>query len=123
MVLSNKEIHLKYVGKFRIKSKKLPILKEDGSIRPRRIDWEACWKYWESQYPGLTRDEIIKIKGKVLIRYENDHSNGETYSCFWDNAFAYLSFSRQYTFVQARQYKRLVNQVVKDPNRKVFYYA
>jgi len=79
--------------------------------------------YWHTKYPGLTKDEIINVPDKKVLYHENEHSNAEFYEHFWDNYSAVLKYKSFYIFKASRQYSRLIAQVVKDPNRKTFYYG
>lgn len=118
------ELKIPKVGKLRIKSNPLHFFKKDGqrakSLRP---DWERTWEYWHKKYEGLTRQEITEIKNKPIIFHENDHTQNEFYEHYWDKITTILKFKSFYNFKASRQYSRLIAKVVKDPNRKIFYYG
>lgn len=74
------------LGSVRIR-KSIPKLKiKNGKIDLNKNikDWDATWKYWNSQYPGLSRKEIKAIKGKKVIFQTNKHTNGEVMRWYWD---------------------------------------
>lgn len=124
IVDNNLELKITKVGKLRIKSSHLNFFKANGerskSLKP---NWKATWEFWVSKYPGLTRDEIVEIKDKKIIYHENEHSNQEFYEHYWDKATINLKFKSFYVFKASRQYSRLIAKIVKEPNRKVFYYG
>jgi hypothetical protein len=124
MVTTGLEIRIHKVGKFRIRSNKLKFFKEDGTFRNKlKPNWQATWEYWSKKYPGLTKDEIIKIKNKTVVFHDNDHTQNEFYDHYWDKLTTNLRYKSFYDFKPSRQYSRLIAKVVKDPNRKTFYYG
>jgi hypothetical protein len=124
IVTKGLEVKVTKVGKFRIRSKALHFFKANGekakSLRP---NWKATWEYWENKHPGLSRDEITKIENKTVLYHENDHSNQEFYEHYWDKITINLINKSFYNFKASRQFSRLLAKVVKDPNRKTFYYG
>ena len=118
------ELKLGKLGKIRIQSRQLHPVNKDGKLaKSLQVDWMKTWGYWEVEYPGKTRQEITEIKNKPVLYFENEHTNGEFYRHIWDNSTAIVKYKRFYKFKASRQYSRLIAKVVKDPNRKVFYYG
>jgi len=118
------ELKLGKLGYIRVQSKKLNFFNKEGKLQKSlKPDWQATWKYWERLYEGKTRDEITEIKNKKVIYHQNTHTQQEFYRHLWDKATAIVKYKRFYTFKPSRQYSRLIAQVVKDPNRNVFYYG
>ncbi len=117
------EIKVNQIGKIRIKTKVLNLIKSSGELSKLKVNWKSTWDYWYSKYPELTRDEIVKIKDKTLLYHDNEHSNQEFYVHYWNNFTSNLKYKSFYDFKPSRQYSRLLAQVVKDPNRKTFYYG
>ena len=118
------ELRINRVGKLRVRSRVMHFFKKNGErSKSLRVNWVATWEYWHTKYPGLTKDQITQETNKTLIYHENDHSNQEYYEHFWDNFTANLKYKSFYTFKASRQYSRLIAQIVKDPNRKTFYYG
>lgn len=118
------ELKINQVGKLRIKSEKTHFFKKNGerskSLRP---NWEKTWEYWFTKYPGLSRQEIVDIKGKIVIYHDNEHTDGEYYEHLWDKTKSVVKNRMLYDFKASRQYSRLLAKTVKDVNRKVFYYG
>lgn len=124
IITTGLELKVNAVGKIRIRSRKLNFFKKDGiKSKSLRVDWHKTWAHWCNKYPELSREEITNIKDKTLIYHENEHSNQEFYEHHWDKLTTSLKFKNFYKFKPSRQYSRLIAKVVKDPNRKVFYYG
>jgi len=124
IVEKNMQLKLGKLGYIRIQARKLHFIRKDGKIaKSLRVDWQKTWAFWESKYEGKTRDEITEIKNKKVLFFENSHTNQEFYMHLWDNTTAIVKFKRFYKFKPSRQYSRLINKVVSDPNRTTFYYG
>ncbi len=124
IVTEGLELKLNKLGKLRVKSNPLKFFNKNGEkYKSLKVNWEATWANWHTKYPELTRQEITEIENKPLIYHENEHSSQEFYSHHWDNMTVSLRYKTFYNFKASRQYLRLIAQVVKDPNRKVFYYG
>ena len=112
------------LGYIRIQAKQLTFIKKNGELaKSLKVDWVKTWSHWERKYEGRTRDEITEIKNKKVIYFENEHTNKEFYKHLWDNATAIVKFKRFYIFKPSRQYSRMIAEVVKSPDRKIFYYG
>jgi len=118
------ELKINQLGKLRIKSDKMHFFKKNGerskSLRP---NWEKTWEYWFTKYPSLSRQEIVDIKGKIVIYHDNEHTDGEYYEHFWDKTKSVVSNKLLYDFKASRQFSRLLAKTVKNVNRKVYYYG
>jgi len=124
IVTSGLELRINKVGKLRIRSRKLKFFdKNNVQYKSLRPNWKASWEFWHKKYPTLTKDEIVNLQNKLIIYHENEHSDQEFYEHYWDKATINLKFKSFYIFKASRQYSRLIAKVVKDPNRKVFYYG
>jgi hypothetical protein len=124
IVTTGLELRIPKIGKFRVRSKPLHFFRADGErSKSLKVNWKATWDYWHIKYPGLTKDEIINVPDKKVLYHENEHSNAEFYEHFWDNYSTALKYKSFYNFKPSRQYSRLIALVVKDPNRKTFYYG
>lgn len=117
------ELKLNQIGKIRIKTKILNLIKSNGDLSKLKVDWKSTWDHWFSRYPNLSREEIVKIKDKKLLYHDNEHSNQEYYVHYWNNFTSNLKYKSFYDFKPSRQYSRLLAKVIKDPNRKIFYYG
>jgi hypothetical protein len=124
IVKENLELKLDKIGYIRVQAKPLHFVTKEGKLaKSLKVNWKATWEMWEQKYPGLSKDEITNLTNKKVIYFENSHSNQEFYSHLWDNKTALLKFKSFYKFKPSRQYSRLISKVVKEPNRKVFYYG
>jgi hypothetical protein len=124
IVKTGLELKINKVGKLRIRSKKLNFFDKNGKRhKSLKVNWKDTWDYWKKKYSNLSKEEIIKIKNKTVLYHQNDHTNGEFYEHYWDKLTNSLKYKSFYVFKPSRQYSRLIAQVVKDPNRKVFYYG
>lgn len=117
------ELKLNQLGKIRIRTRILNLIKSNGELNSLKVNWKTTWDYWFSKYPGLTREEIVQQPGKKLLYHDNEHSNQEFYVHYWNNFTTNLKYKSFYDFKPSRQFARLLAQVVKDPNRKIFYYG
>jgi hypothetical protein len=117
------ELKLNQLGKIRIRTKTLNILKSNGEFNKLKVNWKDTWDYWFNKYPGLTREEIVELKDKKLLYHDNEHSNREFYIHYWNNFTSNLKYKSFYEFKPSRQYSRLLAKIIKDPNRKIFYYG
>jgi hypothetical protein len=118
------ELKLGSLGYIRIQAKKLTFLNAKGKPQKSlKVNWKDTWTYWENKYQEMTRDEIVKIENKKVIYHLNDHTNQEFYRHLWDKTTAIVKYKRFYNFKASRQYSRMIATIVKDPQRKIFYYG
>jgi hypothetical protein len=118
------ELKFHRLGSIRIKSKKLSLLDENGKFNKGvKVNWVATWEYWNAKYKGKTREEILQIPDKTLIRFTNEHTENEYYYHFWYKERSVVKYRILYKFLPSRQFSRLIAKTVKEPNRKVFYYS
>ena len=118
------ELKINKIGKIRVKSTNLHLVDKEGKLfKGLKIDWKSTWDYWHNKYPGLSRQEITELTDKRVLYHDNEHTNYEFYSHYWDNLSIALRYKSFYNFKPSRQYSRLIAKIVKDPNRKTFYYG
>jgi hypothetical protein len=117
------ELKINQIGKIRIKTKVLNLIKANGDVSKLKVNWKATWDYWFIKYPNLTKEGIVEQKEKKLLYHDNEHSNQEYYIHYWNNFTSNLKYKSFYDFKPSRQYSRLLAKVIKDPNRKIFYYG
>lgn len=93
------------MGYLRIKKNKIKYKFENGRLKPRKklIDWGESWKMWHRLYPGKTRKEINEIKGKSLVLYTNEHTNGEVMRWYWDKKMCIVPNKTSYIFQPVKQ--------------------
>jgi hypothetical protein len=88
IVLDNLQFRLPAnLGYLRIKKKYVePTINENGELDTRRlsIDWKATKKLWQERYPGMSSEELKKIKNKPVIRELNEHTDGYRYVWYWE---------------------------------------
>ena len=124
IVKENMSLKLGCLGYLRVQAKKLNFFNKEGKRQKSlKVDWNKTWKHWEATYKDLTRDEIVALKNKKVIYFLNDHTNQEFYKHHWDTLTSTVKYHRFYNFSPSRRYSRMIAEVVKDPNRKTFYYG
>lgn len=119
LLLSGKEIKMTNLGRIRICARPMLFHK----IKRMQPDWKATRELWKKQYPNLTAEEILKIKNKTILRHENDHTSNEYYQILWDKVTLNNKGTIFYKFVPARLFKRKLSEIVRNPQRKIFYYG
>lgn len=118
------ELKLIGLGRIRIQARKLNFFKSNGEkAKSLKVNWQKTWQYWHEKYPDLSKDQIVAIDKKPLIYFENEHSQGEFYMHHWDNLTSPIRFKSFYKFKPSRKYSRLIAKIVKQKDRKVFYYG
>lgn len=103
------------------------------NTKKNKIDFYGCWKLWEESYPGLTREEISRIKGKEVVVHLNEHNPGIGYYLKWGR-YNKISRNRAYSFdrlrgdygmeIDGRMYyygNRGFSVVLKDDNMRIEY--
>jgi hypothetical protein len=122
MIEKSTEIRIPSIGYFSVLSYK-PALIKDGEINKRGLnpDWKKTWEYWYTKYKGKTQQEIVAISNKTLIYHENKHSQGLSYSFKWNNFTSQIKGKQGYKFIASTQYKKRVNQFVKDNPNHCYY--
>ena len=124
IVKENLELKFGKLGFIRVQAKKLNFFRKDGKLaKSLKVNWVKTWEYWEGLHEGLTRDEILVLKNKKVIYFDNEHTNQEFYRHLWDNKTAVIKYKRFYKFKPSRQYSRMITEVVSKPERTVFYYG
>lgn len=113
------------LGNVKIRKRKKSItLDKDGNIDKNNlmIDWQHTWIRWQKKYPGLTRNEILKITREIppnkrgYAFFYNDHSNG--YNCRWywgKNNKLHNSTCYIFRITKANR-KKLAKAVLTDPS-------
>lgn len=124
IVQENLELKFGKLGFIRVQARKLNFFKKDGTLhKSLEPDWPKTWAYWETKYEGLTRDEIVKLKDKKVLYFDNEHTDQEFYRHIWDNSTAVIKYKRFFKFKPSRQYSRMITEVVSKDERTVFYYG
>jgi hypothetical protein len=124
IVKENLELKFGVLGFIRIQARDLHFFNKNGELaKSLKPDWKKTWESWMNKYPELSKDEIVEIKNKKLIYFENEHTNGEFYLHLWDNTTALVKFKSFYKFKAARKYCRMINKEVRKEPRTVFYYG
>ena len=92
------------LGFIRIRKKHGKLILRDGRIDVNKnvIDWKDTWDTWYEMYPGKTRKEINKIKGKRVIFQSNYHTDGEIMSWYWDKKTSNVKNNRIYNFTPVK---------------------
>lgn len=102
------------------KRSKIITINGKDSTKAYRIDWKSTKEYWIEKYPTLSQEEIMSIKGKPLIYYSNEHTNGHIVNCYWlagkstlpNKSFKEFKFVRKRErelgkFVKSKEFKKV----------------
>ncbi|MGK2864913.1 MAG: hypothetical protein ACSLE0_23475 [Chitinophagaceae bacterium] len=93
------------------KDKRKPTIKDGKLINNIPIDWKTTNALWE-------RDAEAKEK-KLLVRYNNSHTSHYVYRIYFKKFGAKIKFKSVYKFQVNRDFRRLVNRHIKNPNVSV----
>lgn len=115
IIEENLELKFTHIGRLRVREKVIKTVNI-------RVDWKTTWEYWNEKYPGLTRDEILQIKDKKTLRFDNEIS-AYNYSFYWDKLTVPYPILRYYKFKASKHNSIALNKSIINPDRKVFYYG
>ena len=113
-----------HLGMLSIKKNKLKIRIKDGKLlKPKMVvDWEASWKMWMEDNPGLTHNEIKKLPGKQVIYQTNEHTNGYIMGWKWAKSMSRFRNSSVYMFKPTKQNRIDLGRWIKSGDRENDYY-
>jgi nucleoid DNA-binding protein len=118
------EIRIPHIGKFRVIERKMKIVNNDGKINYKnKVDWKRTWELWRQQNPTLSDDDILLVKDKTLLIYENKHSPDLYYSIKWDNFTINLANKECYKFKASHSFTTKLSKTLIDENKNVMYYG
>lgn len=86
------------------------------------IDWFRTKKLWEEQYPGLSNEELKKIKNKKIIYNFNEHSAGEKCIFYWDKVMSNVKYQNFYWIRFNRTHKLNLSAALKNDNNLIYKY-
>ena len=123
LILDGKEVRLNNIGGFKIIEYQPKIVK-NGELNRKVLapNWVATKEYWKELYPGKTLEELKLVPDKPLLYHENEHTNGQQYKFYWDKTTTELKCKSAYQFKPVRSSARRLSAILKDKNRKIFYY-
>jgi len=92
------------LGYLRVKKFKTSIKIKDGKLVKNKmpIDWKKTWDYWQKLFPGKTKSEIKGIKGKILVKSLNTHTDGYSMKWYWDKNTCIVRNKSVYMFKAVR---------------------
>ena len=79
-------------------------------------DWQRSLKKWREENPGLSDEELKQIKGKKVLRFHNDHTNGYSVRFFWDKTLSNAKNQSSYVFKATRTAKETLATFIKKFN-------
>jgi len=112
------------LGSIRIKKYKRAIrLNEDGSVNKNGmgVNWPESKSLWAREYPGLTPEELKKIRNKPLVYYLNEHTDGYRFILYWNKNGSNAKNRRLYSFVFTSVNNRYLGAILRS-NKKPEYY-
>ena len=120
IMLNGEDVVIPNLGTFSVRMYKPKMFDKDGNFIKPAIDFGKSWEYWRSLYPDKTDDEIVKIKDKPLLRFENRHSKGYKYLFYWDHSTLAIPGKQVYNFKIATQYNKRLGKLVKSDTDIMF---
>jgi len=112
------------LGTVRIKKYKKRIrFNEDGTVdrRYHSPDWKKTLELWEKEYPGKSKQELKKIKGKPMIYHLNEHTEGYVFKLFWNKYSSAIVNRQMYAIVLTFTNKRRIAALIKsNPNTNYY---
>lgn len=112
------------LGFFRIKKYKKKIkINPDGTVDKSKmsVDWQKTRQQWAKEYPGLSNEELKKIKGKTLIYHLNEHTDGYKFFLYWNKKESNAINRSVYSFIFTNVNYRWLAHTLKY-NYEVQYY-
>jgi hypothetical protein len=107
MLLDNYPVKINDVGVFYI----IEYFPTSSRIR---VDFNGCWKLWESQHPELSRQEIKKIPNKTVVYHTNEHSNGARYYLKWKRKTGGVTAKKLMKLQISKKMKLRISAAVKE---------
>ncbi len=103
------------VGYIRIQRRSLKAYVKDGEIIKTHlpIDWHRTLEYWRKTYVGKTDQEIKEIPNKKVLRYHNDHTNGNSVRFYWDKSRSIAKNQSCYIYKATRTAKEDLARFIK----------
>ena len=103
MIRNGYEMRLPHgLGFLRIAMQKMKKINKDGTKILSPPDWKRTRELWYTIYPDSTWEEIVEIKGKPIVRFDNHHANGFVMRWHWDRRLSTFRNQKVYQFVAAK---------------------
>ena len=113
------------MGTVRVRKYKKRIkFNEDGTVDRKNtpINWKASKDLWAKEYPGLSPEELKQIKGKPMVYYLNEHTEGYVFRLYWNKRNCAIKGKKHYSAVFTRTNNRRISELIRaDPN--INYYT
>lgn len=93
------------------KDKRRPTIKNGKLVNNIPIDWKATNALWD-------RDLEAKEK-KLRVRYNNSHTSHHVFRIYFKKFGAKIKFRSVYKFQVNREFKRLINEYIINPDVSV----
>ena len=111
------------MGHIRIKKTKCKIMSnEKGMCSTYPPDWSATKKLWEETYPGLTSEEITKIKNKKVLVQFNKHTDSNRCRFHWDRTMSEMMNQSYYYIVFVRKHKKNLTDALNKDSDLIYKY-
>lgn len=111
------------MGDIRIQKRRLIPFVRDGKVIKGHIlpDWEKTLVYWRKKYPDKTDQEIKEIPGKKVLKYLNEHTNGDSARFFWEKAYSNVKNQSCYIYKATRTAKEEIARLIKRSGRVNYF--
>jgi hypothetical protein len=112
------------LGTISIRKNKIKIKVKDGKLEKNKmiVDWKKTWDFWNTEYAGKTRKEIIDTKDKIAIYNLNEHTNGYVMGWKWDKSTCNVPNQTVYWFRPTKRNRLTLAQWIKSDEKQNDYY-
>lgn len=111
------------LGSLRIKKYKQKTMNPDGTIIRNNmvVDWKRTKELWKELYPGKSLKELKPIRGKQVVYYLNEHTDGYRYKFYWNRRGSNARNRGIYSIIFTFTNNRHLASVLKSDTKPEYY--